>query len=205
VRHTHRWLLLAILATSCSCTRRGIEGGFWFEPVSYESARLGAPITLAEMAVIESVARAELAAAFAGLNITFADNRDARFRVKVVQELRDQRFRRDVRIAGESRAAAGFGGAGAVSFSFLAGGAMVYSPESAGRAAVIEAIGRGVGRAAVHEFAHQLLPHAAIHDTTDAQSYEYASATRPEQYFGGMHWDLAGPLLQDKIGRRAVD
>lgn len=59
----------------------------------------------------------------------------------------------------------------------------------------------GIGRATVHEFVHQLLPTASIHDSTDVQSYEYASAARREQYFGEMHWDLAWPLLQERIGR----
>ena len=64
---------------------------------------------------------------------------------------------------------------------------------------MIDAIGRGVGRAAVHEFTHQLLPRVSIH-STNVRSYEYASAARPEQYFGDIQWDLALPLLQKRIG-----
>ena len=64
---------------------------------------------------------------------------------------------------------------------------------------LIEAIGRGVGRAAVHEFTHQLLPRAAIH-SANIRSYEYTSAARPEQYFGDMQWDLALLLLQQRLG-----
>jgi hypothetical protein len=67
------------------------------------------------------------------------------------------------------------------------------------REVMIEAIGRGIGRAAVHEFTHQLLPTAPIHDSTDVSSYEYQSATRREQYFGELHWDLARPLLQERL------
>jgi hypothetical protein len=189
-----------IVTIGCARTERGIEAGFWFEPVSYESRRLGAPVSPAEMARIESVARSELARAFTGLDITVADNRRARYSVAVVQDLSDPRFIRNVQIAGESRAVDGFGGAGSVSFAFLAGGAMVYTPEPATRAELIDAIGRGVGRAAVHEFTHQLLPNTDIHATKDAQSYEYGSATRVEQYAGEIRWDLAGPLLRERIG-----
>jgi hypothetical protein len=41
---------------------------------------------------------------------------------------------------------------------------------------------------------------ARIHHSTDIASYEFASAARREQYFGEMHWDLAWPLLQKRIG-----
>jgi len=105
-----------------------------------------------------------------------------------------------VAIAGESRAIRGFGGVGAVSFFFLASGAVASAPDSADRAALVDAIGRGVGRAAVHEFVHQLLPLAPIHDSGDVQSYEYASASRREQYFGAMRWGPARPLLQRAYG-----
>jgi hypothetical protein len=153
------------------------------------------------MKTIESVARSELAHAFDGLRIVFSDRRDARYRVQVVQTLRDFRFQRDVWVAGESRAVRGFGGHGAVSFFFLASGAIASAPEDAGRDSIVEAIGRGVGRSAVHEFVHQLLPTTPIHDSTDVQSYEYDSAARREQYFGGMRWNLAWPLLHEQFGR----
>ena len=197
--------LLATLASSCAwpdlIARRTIHAGFWFEPVSYESPRLGGRLTADELNTIAAVARAELMTAFDGFNISLTDRRDARYRVRVVPEVRDKRMQRDVWVAGEARAAAGFGGVGAVSFLFLANGAMVYAPNDAGRAELVIAIGRGIGRAAVHEFAHQLLPKAPIHDSDDRQSYEYGSAARAEQYFGDMHWALAKPLLTRRIGR----
>jgi hypothetical protein len=93
-----------------------------------------------------------------------------------------------------------FGGNGAVNFTLLAGYAESYAPADAGRAAVVTAIGRGVGRAAVHEFAHQLLGTARIHDSDDQQSYEYGSAARPEQYYGEMHWAGAWPTLCERFG-----
>ena len=64
-----------------------------------------------------------------------------------------------------------FGGDGAVNFSLLAAYAESYAPADANREAIVFAVGRGVGRAAVHEFGHQLLGSAQF-DGTDAQSYE---------------------------------
>jgi hypothetical protein len=196
-----------LLASGASCSlvderseRRVTDAGFWFEPVTFDSPKFGEPVTPQEIETIASIARSELAAAFAGLDIAFSERRNTRYHVRVVQELRDLRFRRDVWIAGESRAVSGFGGQGAVSFSFLASGAVAYAPDGASRALMVEAIGNGIGRSAVHEFAHQLLPTLAIHDSTDVQSYEYASATRREQYFGEMRWDLAWAPLQLRRG-----
>ena len=40
------------------------------------------------------------------------------------------------------------------------------------RRTMIEGIGRGIGRAAIHEFAHLLLGGAPIHGTRDGASYE---------------------------------
>ena len=98
-----------------------------------------------------------------------------------------------------SHAVPGLGGRGEVSFDFLAGGATAMAPEQATRAAIVAAIGRGIGRTAVHEFTHQLLPQAPIHDSRDVRSYEFDSAARREQYFGELHWDLARPLLQERL------
>lgn len=179
---------------------RVIEAGFWFEPVTYDSPALGGSVTAQEKEVIASIALSELTQAFAGLRIRFSDRRDAMYRIRVVQELRDLRFLRQVGVAAESRAVAGFGGHGAVSFSWIASSAIGYAPPDADRATIVAAIGRGIGRAAVHEFTHQLLPTTPIHDSTDVRSYEYRSAARREQYYGPMQWDLAWPLLQQRIG-----
>jgi hypothetical protein len=189
------------LATLAACTMseagpRSAALGFWFEPVSYASPVLDGSITPGDMAIIETMARAELATAFQGMNITVSDRRDAKYGVQVVQDLLDERVTtRKVSVAGESRVVTGFGGRGAVNFTYMASAAVVYAPAAASRGEIIEAIGRGIGRAAVHEFAHQLLPDAPIDGTPDRLSYEYGAASRPEQYFGTLHWDLAGPLL----------
>jgi hypothetical protein len=192
---TSYWLTAA--RSAC----RAIDAGFWFEDVAFSSHRLNGALTDQDMETIASISRSEVADAFRELDISLSDRRDATHRVRVVQELRDLRFRRPVSIPAESRSAFGFGGQGAVSFSWLASSAVGYAPEDAARPLLIEAIGRGVGRAAVHEFVHLLLPNVPIHDSTDRHSYEYASAARREQYFGEMHWDIAWPLLQERIGR----
>ena len=172
------------------------------EPVTYQSPRIGDPITPAEFRTIDTVARAEIANAFKDYDVTISMNRDARFKVAVVPELKDQRLIRSGANAGESRAVAGFGGSGAVNFEYVANGAMVFSPEHAARATVIDAIGRGVGRVAIHEFLHQLLPKAPIHDSKDVHSYEGNSPAIVEGYFGDLHWDIASPWLPQRLKRR---
>ena len=186
-----------------ACGPRPAELGFWLEPLSFASPRLGEPISPAEFDIIERVARAEIAKAFENFAITVSANRDARYRVTVVDELKDQRLlRRTGTYAGESRAIAGFGGSGAVSFEYVANGATVFTPDDAGRADIIEAIGRGAGRVAIHEFLHQLLPKFALHDSKDPGSYEGNSPALIEGYFGDLHWDIAAPALEARFGRR---
>lgn len=188
---------LTVPGTSC----RPVDAGFWFEKVSFTSSRLGGPITPREMETIESIARSEIARAFDRWPVTLSDRREATHRVRVVQELRDMRHRFEVSIPAESRAVSGVGGQGAVSFTWLASSAVGFAPDDADRGVMIEAIGRGIGRAAVHEFVHLLFPRASIHDSTDVESYEYYSAARREQYFGDLHWDVARPLLEQRSAR----
>ena len=174
------------------------DAGFWFEPVTFESSALGGPITAQDLDTIASIARSEVVRAFAGLPVVVSDGRDATYRVRVVQGLTDPRFRSDIEVAGASRGVSGFGGSGAVSFRLIAGHAIGYAPPGVDRATIIAAIGRGIGRAAVHEFTHEFLPTAQIHGK-DIQSYEYGSASRREQYYGDMHWDIAWPMLQRQL------
>jgi hypothetical protein len=193
-------LALAVVLLERRAQPRSAEAGFWFDAVEFASPRLGGPLTHTDLDTVARVARQELMAAFAGLRVTVSDRPGARYRVRVVQQLYDLRFRRQVAVAGESRAMAGVGGAGAVSFDFLANGALASAAEGVERTAMVEAIGRGVGRAAVHEFVHQLLPSAPIHDSQDVASYEYYSAARREQYFGEMRWGIARPILARTYG-----
>lgn len=193
-------LALAILAAGCVARVRGTTAGFWFEPAAYVSSAIGA-ITADDLVIIDDVARFELRAAFHGMNIVLSDRRDARYRVSVVQELRDRRLKREMSVAGVSTAVSGFGGSGAVNLSFLAAAALVYAPEGTSREAIIDAIGRGIGRVAVHEFTHQFLPHVPIHDSRDPATFEYGAANRPEQYFGTLRWGFAGPLVRARFVR----
>jgi hypothetical protein len=203
-------LLVAIAAVAWSGTRarhRPVDAGFWFEAVAFDATepmagRLGGPITAEEMRTIEAVAFSETMRAFAGFVVKFSKSRDATYRMRVVQSLRNPMAPKAPPPSGESRAIWGIGGQGAVNFQVLANSAIAYSPEGADRETMIEAIGRGVGRAAAHEFAHQFLGPAPIHNSRDIESYEYRSADRREQYYGEMHWDLARPLLEKRLGSR---
>jgi hypothetical protein len=181
---------------------RTIEAGFWFEDVSFQSSRIGGPLTAAEIARVHDTAVGELETAFQGLRIRFSGNRRARYHVRVVQAVRDARLKWSNFVAGQSRGMAGFGGGGVVNFTLLASGAVVFAPDDLDRAGIVEAIGRGVGRSAAHEFAHQLLPRAPLHSSRNRASYEFYAASRPEQYFGEVGWDLAGPLLRARLASR---
>ena len=194
-------LLIALCVCMVACERRPVELGFWIEAVTYVSPRLGPPISITELRTIEEVARAEIVQAFVPFGVQVTSNRDARYRVRVVPKLRDDRFRRSANHAGEARGMAGFGGSGFVNFEFVANGATVFAPESAGREVVIAAIGRGIGRVAIHEFLHVLMPSAAIHDSRDPRSYEGNSPAMVEGYFGDLHWGIAEPWLRSRLGR----
>ena len=197
VAATSVWLLAAHARTQV------VEAGFWFEDVTFDASeveadRLGGGVTRDEMARIQLVALSELRAAFAGMRIAFSDSRDTTFSVRVAQTLKHPVFRTSG-YAGESRGMWPLGGQGAVNFRLLASHAIAYAPPGADRAMKIDAIGRGVGRAAAHEFAHQILGSKDIHHGGDILSYEYGNADRREQYYGSMHWDVAGPMLRERL------
>lgn len=196
-------LVMAGLAAAAGCgwgPSRVVQAGFYFDDLTFASQALGGRLHAGHLGTIEAVARAELARAFHGLRVTFSARHDARYRVAVVQQVRDPRLHAEMYVAGESRAVTGVGGSGAVNFSLLASAALSCAPRGASVAELVAAIGRGVGRAAAHEFAHQFLPTAPLHESRDRQSYEYDAASRCEQYFGEMHWDVAGPLLRRRLG-----
>jgi hypothetical protein len=135
------------------------------------------------------------------MRIRITENRKARYHVRVVQRVRDGRMLKAVEVAGQSRGMSGFGGSGVVNFYLLANGAVAYAPADLTRSAIVDAIGRGVGRSAVHELTHQFLPRAAIDRSRDRASYEFYSAGRPEQFFGTLRWDMAGPLLRERFAQ----
>jgi hypothetical protein len=202
-------LLLSASGVGWSAVRskdRDVDAGFWFELVAFDAsepmaARLGGPLSPDEISTIGSVARSELTRAFAPFRVRFTASRNATYRMRVVQSLRLPVYPKAPPPSAESRAITGIGGQGAVNFQLLANSAIAYSPEEASREEMIMAIGRGIGRAAAHEFAHQFLGPAPIHNSRDVGSYEYRSADRREQYYGDMRWDIAGPLLEKRLGR----
>jgi hypothetical protein len=186
---------------SSSCSTGPVDLGFWLEPLSFQSVRIGAPISPEEFVRIEQVARAEISGAFKDFAVTVSSSRRARFKVQVVPSIADMRLLRPGVFAGESRSVSWLGGSGSVNFEFVANGAMVFAPDDAGRAVVIDSIGRGIGRVAIHEFLHQLLPKRPLHDAKDPGSYEGNSAARIEGYYGDLHWDIARPWLEARLKR----
>jgi len=195
-------LLIGLAAIACNTGPP--ELGFWLVPVSFSSSATGS-LTAGDLDTVASAARDEIVRAFAGYQFHLSARRDATYRVRVTQQLRDLRFKSDRGgPAGQSFAVRGFGGSGAVNFELLASNAVGYAPAGAPRAAIVEAIGRGVGRAAVHEFAHQLLPDRPIDSRTDVDSYEYGYAGRVQQYWGTLRWSIARPWLDQRLGRQAA-
>jgi len=186
-----------------SCARdRVAEAGFWFDRVTFDLPlddveRIGGPVRPEEQLQIESIARAELATAYAGLRIRFTSRPPATFRVSVVQDIPA----RALPVAGASRRLPLGGGIGEVSFRTLASQAVGNAPRDASRARIIDAIGKGIGRTAAHEFAHQLLDHVNLHDTKDPDSYENGISNRPSQFYGTLHWAFARPLLAKTLGQ----
>ncbi len=189
---------------SAPARNQAISAAFWFEDVTYGATevfaqRLGGGLSGEDLRTIETVARRELGLAFANTRLVFSGTRDAMYRVRVTQYLKG-RFS-VVPAAGESRPLPGRRGSGAVNFVVLVNSAIVYAPPDTGRGAIVNAIGRGIGRTAAHELAHQIVGSFALHDTTDVASYEYADL-RPEHFYGDLHWTVAWPELERRIGLR---
>jgi len=186
-----------------SCARdRVAEAGFWFDRVTFDLPvgdvdRIGGPIRPDEQSQIESVARAELDVAFAGLRIRFTGQSGGFYRVSVVQDIPG----RMLPVAGASRRIPFGGGVGSVSFRTLGSQAVANAPRDATRAAIVEAIGKGLGRTAAHELAHQILVHVNLHDTKDVDSYENGVSDRPSQFWGTLHWAFARPHLEAQLGK----
>jgi hypothetical protein len=179
--------------------------GIWFERnltlPSDVADTLGGPLTVDELDTIARLAQREIAAAFSELDVRITSERRAFWRVEVVQTLPPKRAR-PLPSAGESLALGPLGGTGAVDFAVVARRAVRYAPPASSRETVVAGIGRGIGRVAVHEFAHQMLGAFAPHNEGDQASYEYPSPDRAAQYYGDLHWSTAWPLLKDKFGRQ---
>lgn len=184
--------------------RSATEAGFWFAPDAFElsahdESRIGGPLSDAEREMVALVAREELAKAFSGLRVVVTDNRSAFWRMEVRKDTTQRR--RYLPSSAESYGFGPLGGRGIVSFIVLASHAVHFAPPDASRESIVAGIGRGIGRAAAHEFAHQILSPLSIHDGEDVDSYEYWHASRFSQYYGELHWTRAGPLLRARLGR----
>ena len=182
-----------------------VQAGFWFDGVTFLSPELtsrgGGPLTAGEQATVEALAHEELALAFAPWRIDITGASAAHYRVRVVQALGPRRGP-GVMAAAESRVFGPFGGTGVVNFSTMAALAVGYAPTGTSRDALVAAIGRGIGRVAAHELAHQILPQKSFHASRDDSSYDYRAVNRTSQFYGDAHWDLARPWLEAALGRR---
>lgn len=201
-------LALALTAaTTVEWTARQVDVGarFAFDDIAYDipatDPALGGSVTPAELSTVMSVARSELALAFSGLRIAFVDHPRAAFQVRVVRDLPPRPGPRPL-AAAESVALGPLGGLGWVSFKTIASLATRHAPADATRSDILQGIGRGIGRVAAHEFAHQILAGTNLHASADPLSYEYRSADRAAQFYSPMHWAFASPLLADQIGVR---
>ena len=174
---------------------------FWFERITEDAMttlpdRLAGGLSPDEMKTIETMSRDEIVRAFRQYPISVVGRAAGLYHVRVVDTLNSPGGG-----SAESHVFPGLGGQGFINFRSLAHGAIAYAPPDADRQEIIAAIGRGIGRAAVHEFTHQLLGrHAPIDASKDVQSYEHGSTMRREQYYGEMRWDIAGPMLKQKFG-----
>ena len=200
-----RVLIAGVVAAGTSaCTmfepRRPVEAAFWLDGVSYDLAESGGPLTARDLISIETTALDEIRSAFDGIAVRFSRRRDARYAVTVVQHLYDLRLKRTSEVFGNARAIRGLGGRGSVNFYAVASAAAAFAPEGASRQDVIDAIGRGVGRVAIHEFTHLLLPRTPIDASDDPLSYEYGHAGRRAQYYGQRRWGSARAALLREFG-----
>jgi len=197
-------VVAANCATACHLSSdRGIPAAFWFDgvtpaSVTVVSERLNAPLTSAELLAIESDARRELQVAFEHTRLLFTGSPKPAFRVRVVPQPGDGR---SFPAAGESRAFGGIRGSGTVNFNIVALSALAYAERTSGREELVHAIGRGIGRTAVHEFAHQILGPAGMDGTADRLSYEHGDL-RAEHFYAQLHWGPAAARLQQRIGLR---
>jgi hypothetical protein len=192
--------LFAVLAWRAPET--AMSAGFWYEPNAFRlspnlTRRLGGPLNAGEIDTIVQRSRRELESAYSGLRIAIGEDRGAFWRIQVVQTVQG---RSPMPRAGQTIGLGPLGGLAQLGFAVLAATAMRHAAPDASRQSIVEAIGRGAGRAAVHELAHQILGTVEMDNTSDDQSYEFHSFDRPAQYFGELRWSSAWPLLAAKVG-----
>ena len=207
-------LAVAVTATTIAwrASNAVIDAGFWWDDAAFalsvdDAVKIGGPLGASELTRIQRISRGEVERAYADLRIRVTGDRDAFWRVAVVGEpitVNQRHTTYPFSMAGESHVFGPLGGFGSVAFAILAHNAIEYAPAGAARAEIVDGIGRGIGRAAVHELAHQALGQdnlLHIDNRSDARSYEYANADRPSQYYGDLRWTTAWPVLEDKFGK----
>jgi len=192
---------VAALPLIFGCGPRTATAGFWYDDHAFAlpadaAEQLGGLLTDAERESIEHTSRLELERAFAGMRISITGRHDAFWRVEVVRALRG---RGPFPNAGESMPRGFLGGSGGVSFELVALKAIQYAPPGATRQTIVDGIGRGIGRVAAHEFAHQMINAGATHNPGDENSYEFPSPDRAAQYYGELRWTTARPLLEQRL------
>jgi hypothetical protein len=199
--------VLALFAAMLGCSTVPTAGLWYQDDALALSAdardRLGGALTSDEAESIKQLSRAEVERAFSGLRITVTTHQKAFWRVAVVQSLAARRSQNRINLpaAGESVAMGFLGGTGAVDADMVATEALYYAPPETSRYIIIQGVGRGIGRVAVHEFMHQMLGAWAAHNNSDLNSYEYGRPDRPSQYYAELHWTTAWPLLVKKFGK----
>jgi hypothetical protein len=78
-----------------------------------------------------------------------------------------------------------------VNFRTIALSAIHLAPPNASRQTIVDGIGRGIGRVAVHEFTHLILGPGVGHNTTERDSYEYGGTNHESLYYGDLGWTIA--------------
>jgi hypothetical protein len=199
---------VALVAVLCvlpfRAAGRGVDVGFWYEefPFTFSpavTAVLGGPLTASEIDAIKQLSRDELTHAFSGLKVRFRDGREARWTITVqlaIQRRKGQRLPN----AGETFAMGPLGARSVIDFTEVLMAAIAHAPAGIARQQLVEGIGRGAGRVAVHELAHGILGAGAMDNQTDDHSYEYFTHNRPSQYYGELHWARAWPVLVERVG-----
>jgi hypothetical protein len=156
---------------------------------------LGGPLTPADCAEIERIARAEVVTAFEDLRIDVTADPYAFWTVHVRAFVPARSIM--LGAAGASVAFGPLGGRGMVGLMALTAQALRHAPSDASRSDIVAAIGRGVGRSVVHEFAHQIV--GGQIDSSDASTYEYGSVDRPDQYYGVLRWGPVGERVRARL------
>lgn len=199
-------VLVVVVACSGNSPQNERTAGLWFAPGALVlpaglDDRITQPLNADEARRLESLARSEVELAFSGLRVHATDEQRAFWRVHVAASLTPRGVRLLPR-AGESLPLGPLGGVGSVAVDLIAYEAVHYAPPDASREHILRAIGRGIGRVAVHEFMHQILGSESRHNERDPSSYEFGSPSRADQYYGELHWTVAWPLLAAKLGIR---